>query len=276
MNKATLFVILLSVGLVGLLYSLPKGVVASQSKEIPAEDTDEGKDSAAVAQTESVEHGASPLSPEQAKEVAGLKSRLGAGSDFDVLLSLSDAFLKFQKFDSAAVYAAQAAVLQPTAPNFLRAGDRYYEAFSFAVGSGKSKALGEKTREYYKKALDLNPGYTVARANMAMTYVNTEDPMQGITMLREILEEDPTNEVALFNMGLLSMKSGQFSRAVQRFGQIVSNNPENTKAKFYLALSLIETGKTEEATKLLQDVKQKEKDPMIQKAISELEKQRLQ
>jgi len=272
MNKATFLVVLLSVGLVGLLYSLPKGVVSSQSKEVPAEGGGEKSDSvSAPAGTEAVTHGSSPLLPEQAAEIAKLKSGLAAGPDAGVFAAVSDAFFRFQKFDSAAVYAAKVAELQPTAPNYLKAGDRYYEAYTFAVGSEKSAPLGVKTREFYQKALELNPNYTMAKANMAMTYVNTDNPMQGIMMLREILDEDPTNEIALFNMGVLSMRSNQYGRAVQRFSQIVTNNPGNIKAKFYLALSLLETGKQEEARKLLDEVKDKEKDPMIQKAIAELE-----
>lgn len=273
MNKATLLVVILSIGLVGLLYSLPKGVVSSQAKEASAERIDENKDSVSVsAETgEMSEHGPRPLLPEQAKEIADLRKGLAAGPDAGVLAAISDAFFKFQKFDSSAVYAGKAAELQPTAPNYLRAGDRYYEAYTFAVGGDKAGPLGVKTREFYQKALDLNPNYTLAKANMAMTYVNTDNPMQGIMMLREILEEDPTNEIALFNMGVLSMRSNQYSRAVQRFSQIVTNNPGNIKAKFYLALSLLETGKQDEARKLLEEVKDKEKDPMIQKAIAELE-----
>jgi tetratricopeptide (TPR) repeat protein len=272
MNKTTLIVVLFSIGLVGLLYSLPKSVVSSQSKEASAEKISEGAQSEEATEVASDgQHGASPLSAEQSQELSELKAKLGTGVDVEKLAAISDAFFRFQKFDSSAVYAAKIADLEPTAVNFLKAGDRYYEAYSFSVGAPKSAALGVKTREYYQKALDLNPNYTLARANMAMTYVNTDNPMQGISMLREILDEDPTNEIALFNMGLLSMRSNQYSRAVQRFSQIVSNNPANIKAKFYLALSLVEMGKPEDAGKLLAEVKEKEKDPMIQKAIAELE-----
>src|SRR5690606_29911285 len=151
-------------------------------------------------------------------------------------------------------------------------GGRYYEGVSLAMKQGKADALGARTREYYQKALDLNPNYTYAKANMAMTYVNSDNPMQAISMLRGILEEDPTNEMALFNMGVLSMKSNQYNRAVQRFSQIVATNPENMKAKFFLAISMIETGKKEEAGKMLKEVKEKKQDSAIQNAIAELEK----
>ncbi len=128
-----------------------------------------------------------------------------------------------------------------------------------------------KTRAYYQKALDQNPDLLSAKANMAMTYVNTPSPMQGILLLREVLDADPTNELALFNLGILSMRSNQYTKAVERFQQILQNHPTNTKAQFYLGVCLVELGRNEEAAKVLAEVKQTEKDPVIQQAIGELE-----
>jgi len=273
MNKKTFFVILVSIGMVGVLYSLPKGVVVNETKEATAERMGEKADSAAVAASSegAGQHTVMKLTPEQLEEIDKLKEGLKSGPKAEVFIAISDAFFRFQRFDSSAVYAEKAADLEPSVVNLIRAGDRYYEAFSFAMNGEKANALAAQTRKYYQKALDLNPNYTYAKANMAMTYVNSDNPMQAINMLRGILDEDPTNEMALFNLGVLSMKSNQYNRAVQRFSQIVANNPNNTKAKFFLAVSLIETGKKEEAGKLLKEVKQVEQDPAIQNAIAELE-----
>ena len=106
-----------------------------------------------------------------------------------------------------------------------------------------------------------------------MTYVSTETPMQGIMLLREVLATDPTNEVALFNLGLLSMRSNQYEKAIERFRQLLKVRPANFKARFYLGVSLAQTGKNKEALEELSIVKQQEKDPTIQAAIAELEKE---
>jgi cytochrome c-type biogenesis protein CcmH/NrfG len=97
--------------------------------------------------------------------------------------------------------------------------------------------------------------------------------MQGIMLLREVLASDPTNEPALFNLGLLSMRSNQYEKAIERFKQLLKVNPNNTKAQFYLAVSLAQTGKNKEALSQLEIVKANEKDPTIQAAILELEKE---
>ncbi|GGM76145.1 hypothetical protein GCM10010967_04650 [Dyadobacter beijingensis] len=279
MKKSILLSCVLAVALVGTLFSLPKVVVNNKGKDVDKERSQSAAAANATAPADAAEsssksHDGAALSPDQQKIVDQLRSGFNQAGDKDKAVAgvkLSDEFAKLQKFDSAAFYAEKVALLNPAVENLMRAGDRYYEAYGFAVDEQKAKNLGSKTREYYQKAIDQNPGLLTAKANMAMTYVNTENPMQGILMLREVIDADPTNELALFNLGILSMRSNQYSKAADRFRQILTNNPANTKAKFYLGLSLVELGDKEQASKVLSEVKKEEKDPVIQQAIGELE-----
>jgi tetratricopeptide (TPR) repeat protein len=285
MKKSIILSCVLALALVGTLYSLPKVVVNTKAKEVDNGKTEIAAAPGASAPAAPVSGAASPetstgmhdgatLSSEQQKNIDQLRSGFNQASGKDKItagLKLSDTFAKLQKFDSAARYAETVAELSPSVENITRAGDRYYEAYGFAVDDAKAKNLGIKTREFYGKAIEKNPGLLAAKANMAMTYVNTENPMSGILMLREVLDTDPTNELALFNLGILSMRSNQYSKAADRFRQILTNNPENTKAKFYLGLTLVELGKKDEARKVLAEVKKEEKDPVIQQAIVELQ-----
>jgi len=159
--------------------------------------------------------------------------------------------------------------LAPTTSNLLRAGNGYYDAFGFAVDMQKASGLGEKAREYYQKVIEANPGVLEAKTKMAMTYVATPNPMQGIRLLREVLAEDPKNELALFNLGLLSMRSNQYDKAIERFKQIIGMNPDNMQAQYYLGVSYAESGKKEEARKILNLVKQREPDPAVQASVDE-------
>lgn len=277
MKKSIILSCVLAFALVGTLFSLPKVVVNNKGKEVGQEKSQsaaEANATAPAAESTSKSHDGAALSPDQQKVVDQLRSGFNQAGDKEKVaagIKLSDEFVKLQKFDSAAFYAEKVAQLSPAIENIMRAGDRYYEAYGFAVDEQKSKNLGAKTREYYQKAIDQNPGLLTAKANMAMTYVNTENPMQGILMLREVIDADPTNELALFNLGILSMRSNQYSKAADRFRQILANNAANTKAKFYLGVSLVELGDKEQASKVLSEVKKEEKDPAIQQAIGELE-----
>jgi tetratricopeptide (TPR) repeat protein len=276
MKKSILLSCVLAVALVGTLFSLPKVVVNNKGKEVDTENAQAAAAPSATAQSETPanSHNGATLTPEQQKIVDQLRSGFIVANNKEkeaAGLKLSNKFAELQKFDSAAFYAEQVALLSPSLENVVRTGDRYYEAYGFAVDEQKAKNLGIKTREYYQKAIDQNSGLLAVKANMAMTYVNTENPMQGITMLREVIDTDPTHELALFNLGILSIRSNQYSKAADRFRQILTNNPANTKAKFYLGLTLVELGKNDEARKVLSEVKKEEKDPVIQQAVGELE-----
>jgi len=96
-----------------------------------------------------------------------------------------------------------------------------------------------------------------------MTYVSSANPMQGITMLRDILEEDPENEEGLFNMGILSMQSGQYKRAVERFEKLVEHHPDNIQGQFYLGVSLFESNQKKRAKTQLEELRKQTEDPQI-------------
>jgi tetratricopeptide (TPR) repeat protein len=73
------------------------------------------------------------------------------------------------------------------------------------------------------------------KTDEAVALVNGEDPMRGIMMLREILEEDPDNAEAHWHLGLFSVQSGQYDKALERFKKVVELDAEGfPDAWFYL------------------------------------------
>lgn len=279
MNRSVGVVIALAVVLIGGLYSLPRTVVSSQERKLTQANVDSttttGKPSPSA--SSSTEIHTNSLTEEQLRTSQSLLKRFESSQNSkektEWAAKLADFYRPLGKFDSVAKYTEAIATIAPSEANMLQAGDRYYDAFSFSANEAKSSSLASKAREWYQKALDKNPNLLNAKANMAMTYVSSDNPMQGIMMLREVLATDPTNELALFNLGLLSMRSNQFEKAVERFRQVLKLSPANTKAQFYLGVSLAQTGKNKEALEVLEKVKAVEKDPSIQAAIAELEKE---
>ena len=284
MKASTVLVIASTVVLSAGLYSLPRVVVQNAAKQlgnasggrssgVPVADSLNVVANTGEKSQDEVQHN-EPLTPDQQKQAEGLQKRYAGAKPAErkaVAEQLITFFRSANRFDSAAYYAGEIARIDPTVEANLRAGNQYFEAYGFAVAEQKAAFLGEQTRAYYQKALAKNPNLLDAKANMAMTYVNTQTPMSGIMLLREVLEQDPTNELALFNLGMLSMRSGQYSKATERFRQILVNDPVNRKAQFYLAVSLVESNQKVEAKKVLAEVKANEKDPQIQAAIRELE-----
>ncbi len=291
MNKPILIVLLVAAGLTVALYSLPRVVVQNEGRQLsPRSSRTNGQtDSLNQAATArgpvdpgtknpampgSAEVHAEPLTDQQLNQIQLLKGRFTAaspGGKEKAATELMAYYRSVSRYDSAAVFAGKLAQADPNEASLMRAGNAYFEAYSFAVNEQKIAQLGQQTRAFYQQVLAQNPDQLTAKANMAMTYVSTQTPMQGIMLLREVLQADPTNELALFNLGLLAMRSNQMERAAERFRQILVNDPTNRKARFYLGVSLAEAGQKAEALKVLAQVKATETDPQVLAAVREYE-----
>lgn len=165
--------------------------------------------------------------------------------------------------DSAAYFYALIADRFSNIEHIEKAGNTYYEAYGFAMSPEKTSYLATKTREYLGKILEKDPSRLDLKTKVAMTHVSSSNPMQGITLLREVLEEDPKNELALYNMGVLSMQSGQYKMAAQRFEDLVASHPGNIEGQFFLGVSYYESKQESKAKKQLQMVREMTDDPQI-------------
>lgn len=183
--------------------------------------------------------------------------------------SLAAVFKSYNMLDSAAKYQGIAAERSPALNAYRKAGDAYYEAFTFAVDKSKAQDLAEKARSYYNEAIKLGSGEDALdmKANIAMTYIATSNPMKGISLLTEILEEDPEHEGAIFNLGILSIQSNQYDKAIGRFEKLVALYPENLQGQFYLGLSYMESGEKEKAREQFEKVKTLDSDPEVQATV---------
>ena len=272
-KKPFLVVIIVASLMVVGLYSLPKGVLSNKEKTSSPKTTGADANKPTQENTTSAETHTPTLTAAQEKQVAKARQQYKAATQkadkVKAIELLITVFAQESRFDSAAYLAEELAGLEPSLKNTVRAGDAYFGAFQFAMDDAKTAKLSQKARDWYQKALAQNPNLLEVKTNLAMTYVSTDTPMQGIMLLREVLDQDPDFEPALFNLGLLSMRSNQFDKAIDRFRQILKNNPSNTKALFYMGISLAETGKKTEARQALEEVARKDQDPAVQAAIKE-------
>ena len=279
MQKSFIIIVVVAVATIGGLYNLPKVVVDNEKKtlqqpvkENAAATANRDKNVKSDAPTVTENHTQS-LNAEQQKVITNLreiyttstgKSKIKASDD------LITQFVKYTRYDSAAYYASEVAKIEPSESNLMKAGGLYYEAFTYAIESGKTAKMGELTRGIYQKILDKNPNNLLAKTNMAMTYTATQTPMQGIMMLRDVIAKEPDYEPALFSLGILSIRSNQFGKAVDRFKQILRNNPANSKAALNLGYCLAELDRKEEAKQILEKVLANSKDPQEKAAANDI------
>jgi len=250
MKKPQIIISIIAVALGIVLFTLPKVVVDNQEEEIGDQTT--------LDQSSAVQMHSGEIPASTQEKIADLRYKL-AGDNTEKSAtfadSLAEVFFQLSFFDSAGYYAEVAAELAPTEEYWLKAGDIYYEGFSFAVDDRRVAEFGKKSRVFYQRVLDSSPDRLDLKSRMAMTYVSSSNPMKGIMMLREVLEEDPNNQEAISNLGVLALQSGQFERAVSRFEKLIELDPENLQAQVLLGVSYKEAGKRFDARNQFENVK---------------------
>lgn len=147
--------------------------------------------------------------------------------------------------------------------DWLKAGDLFTDAYQSTKDSLAQPALVQKAIETYQKALELQPGSLDAKTGLGVAYVSgTPNPMQGITLLLEVVKKDPKNVKANLNLGLFSIKSGQFDKAVNRFKTVIEVKP-TPDVWFYLASAYENLGQKGEAIAAYEKSKQLAADPNL-------------
>jgi len=264
MLRTRIILVIVSCVVIGLLFLLPKAVVENDSQ----------LESGVTPDSTSLEKPADPhttSTKEITLKINNLKARYLSGSqnEKNVIFadSLANLYKEAGKFDSAAWFAEEAASFFNTTEAFLKAGNNYYDAFTFAMEQKKQNALAEKARSFFNKVLEAEPKNLEVKTKMAMTYISSASPMQGIMMLREVLKEDPKNELALFNMGMLSIQSRQFDRAIERLEQLIEINPKHIQGQLLLGVAYMNNGDKAKAKAQFEKVKQLDNDPSVQATV---------
>ncbi len=192
------------------------------------------------------------LPAEMAERIAYWREQFGdkslrASAHEQALDSLTALWKPIQRWDSIATYTEQLWLRYPSDDLLARTGNAYYEALGVAASEQAASTIAPKARQYLEQAQAKEPSNLDWQVKIGMTYIPSANPMQGIGMIREVLQENPQHRLALLNLGLLSMRSGQFDKAVERFEQLVALAPEEAKGQFYLGMAYAEAGIKERA-----------------------------
>ena len=265
MAKIRIIISLFGILLILVLYRLPGGVVDNGNNNLEAKDQGHNNimDSTGVSL---IEVHNQELAEETVHEIQILKQRISlADSEQAVNLtdSLSSIYIASNLYDSAAMLYEQLLSNNSDINLINKTADLYFDAYNFAMDREKASYLGGKARQYYNKVLGADSTRFDIKNKIAMTYVSSSNPMRGIDMLKEILDNDPENEDAIYSMGLLSLQSGQYNKAVERFEQLTKINSGNIQGQFYLGLSYYELGDMDKAKTQFELVKSMGNDPAI-------------
>lgn len=160
---------------------------------------------------------------------------------------LSKEWNALNQFAIGGIYAQKVAEMQNTEESWSITGTTF--------GIGQKRATDETTRQFcidqavaaFNKAIEINPEETQHRINLALVYVETNQPMQGIGMLRDLAKKEPNNTSVLLALGQLSVRSGQYDKAIERYQQVIKIEPNNLRAYYAMAQVYQSLGKVQEA-----------------------------
>lgn len=167
-------------------------------------------------------------------------------------VSLASYYLDYGVLDSAIILGEQ--IMEWSNTPSEGAMEIYFKAFERSQNQEEAREYANNAKEILEKLLDNDPANLVLKNKLAMTLVVSENPMSGITMLREVLDRDVNNRQAILNLGLLAIQSGQFDRARTRFEKLVSLDAADHEAKLYLAVTMIEINEQSQAKLLLEEI----------------------
>jgi tetratricopeptide (TPR) repeat protein len=248
-NAKQIAVLVLIAVLVTALFSLN---IKGLQKEEASKPTPAAKEQAVVALSlEQVSESAKQtINASLAAEITTLETALKNADEPSKLALYKQLALKWDDVNVAipsAFYKELVAQTESSYENWVLAGDQLTTAYQTTQDSTSQPTLVQKAITAYQTALKLNPASLNAKTGLGTAYVSgTPNPMQGITLLLEVVKQDPKNIKANTNLGLFAMRSGQFDKAVTRFKTVIEQKPD-PEAWFYLATSYENLGQNKDA-----------------------------
>lgn len=159
---------------------------------------------------------------------------------------------KLKRPDLASHYAEEAAKKNNGAEQWLKAGNRYYYAIQFTQDKTETPVLYQCATRCFEKCLALDEKNTDAKIMLASCYVEGgADPMQGISLLREVEQADSNNVKLQLAFAFFSVKSGQLDKAIIRFNKVLQIDSTYIEAYLHLADAYEQQGNTAQTINVL-------------------------
>lgn len=183
------------------------------------------------------------LTSDQNQRLAGLENAVIRGDINEQKLHLFHQLARFWK-DSVkmvlpyAYYTAEASKLENSEKSLTFAAQLFVDNLLLEGNPPMQKWLATNAKDLLDRALKLNPDNDSSKIGIGacLMFGNISDnPMQGILTVREIVQKNPNNLYGQLVLGLGGKKSGQFDKAIEHFSVILKKQPNNLEAIFQIA-----------------------------------------
>jgi tetratricopeptide (TPR) repeat protein len=220
-------------------------------------------------------HAKERLTPQQLEKVTSLENSVKRGDVKNQQLNVYKQLASFWEdsvrlFEPYAYYTAQAAKLENSEKSLTFAAHLFLNSLKTETDPPMQNWLATNAKDLFQQALTLNPANDSSKIGLGACYIFgniSDNPMEGITPIREVVQRDPNNMFAQFILGLGGVKSGQFDKAIERFKIVAEKQPDNLEAVLNLAETYDRKGDKVNAIKWYKAVKSQIPNPEAQKEL---------
>jgi tetratricopeptide (TPR) repeat protein len=111
----------------------------------------------------------------------------------------------------------------------------------------ENQSKWQKARNAYEKAIEMNPGFTKSKLNLAYAYQKDMAYPEAIRVYQGILASDPGNTKVLNRLGFVYELANKNRQALQAYQKAIAANPREQDGYYNLAILYKKLGKTKQA-----------------------------
>lgn len=149
-------------------------------------------------------------------------------------------------------YAEEVANFSKTAESWSIAGTTFAICYKQTTDEKTKNFCWKRAVHAFESALSIEPDKIETRINLAICYVDvppTENPMQGILMLRTLNNQYPGKPAILNQLAKLALQTGQIDKAVERLMESWKVDSINQETACLLADAFAQKGDEKQALK---------------------------
>ena len=217
------------------------------------------------------------LTPQQLQMVTSLENSVKRGDVKNQQIKVYRQLALFYKdsvkqFEPYAFYTGAAAKLENSEKTLTFAAHLFLNNLKAESDPQMQNWLATNAKDLFKQALELNPANDSSKIGLGACSIFgniSDNPMEGIAAIREVIQRDPDNLFAQTILGLGGVRSGQFDKAIEHFTIVVNKQPDDLEAILNLAEAYDQKGDKANAVKWYKVVKGKIVNPEAQKELDE-------